>query len=809
MTEREPPHVPDYRLLLEIDLAGLRWHGRIELEPARDPDVITLNVDGLAIETVRRAGRDLPFRVDPAAQELTVGPDDARGPISIEFAGTVAPDQLIGLCRSRIPDGYVLTSQCEPIGARKIFPCVDRPDRKARFHLTVLAPAGLEVIANSGPVSVTEEGARRRWVFYPTPAMSSYLFYVGVGKFDRIEDATGRVLLRVFTPPGRAAAGRFALETVRQVLAECERYYGIPFPLAKLDLIAVSEHAFGAMENWGAITFRDMRLLLDAESGSFERRDVLETIAHEVAHQWFGNLVTMAWWTDIWLNESFASFLETKISDRIDPSLDPRTDFFLRMSGMGWALDGDSLTATHPVRARVEKPEQISQIFDEISYGKGSSILAMLEGYLGEETFRGGVIRYLNRYCYANARTEDLWEAMEAAAGEPIRALVEPWVDRPGLPVVHARLGPHGLELTQQGFSYRGAHPAAPWPIPMSIDVGGRRQKFRFDSAREVVPVPADAVVHLNPGAAGFFRTFYEPPLLDRLLDELPRRSAADRWIVLEDVFAFLVAGELDWATARRVYRALWGTTDRLVVESINSALRLFGLSFPELPGVQETARTFLADQLDRLGLDRRPGEPPSAGILRERISFDRARLDGPFAQEIADRFREWDRLDPDLRSAAAVARVRTDGDAGYHEVRRALAERPRAEAEALRLERALAWTGDPTLLRETLDLCLSGMINRGHVNTVLMQAAQNPRGRDVTWAWLQQQLPRLEEVFRGTGFLSLFLEYANPYLGLGRVDEVRSFYAGHPTPEGDRGLAKGLERLELLERLRPRLAAP
>ncbi len=806
MSAREPPPIADYRLVLDVDVAGLRWQGRVEVDPARDADGLTLNVDGLEVRTVRRAGRDVPFRLDPGAQELEIGPDPARGPITVEFAGTVAQEQLIGLCRSRIPDGYVLTSQCEPIGARKIFPCLDRPDRKARFHLTVVAPSGLEVIANSAPVSVTDEGAHRRWIFGPTPAMSSYLFYVGVGKFDRIEDASGRVLLRVFTPPGRASAGRYALEALRQVLAECERYYGIPYPLAKLDLIAVSEHAFGAMENWGAITFRDMRLLLDAESGSFERRDVLETISHEVAHQWFGNLVTMAWWTDIWLNESFASFLETKISDRIDPSLDPRTDFFLRMSGMGWALDGDSLTATHPVRARVEKPEEISQIFDEISYGKGSSILAMLEGYLGEETFRRGIVGYLNRYCYANARTEDLWDSIEAAAGEPIRALVDPWVDRPGLPVVRADLGPAGLELTQRSFSYFGAHDAPPWPIPMSIDVGGRRQKLRLDSAREIVPVAADAVVHLNPGASGFYRTLYSPTLFDRLLAELPRRSAADRWIVLEDLFAFLVSGDADWGTAERVYDALRGTTDRLVVESINSALGLLALSFPEVPAVQETARAFLADQMDRLGLERRPGEPSHAGILRERISFQRARLDGAFATEIAGRFADWDRLDPDLRSAVAVARVRAEVDAGYHEIRRALVERSRAEAESLRLERALSWTADATLLRETLDLCLSGMINRGHVNAVLLQASQNPRGRETTWTWLQGELPRLTELFRGTGFLSLFLEYSTPYLGLRRPQEIRAFYASHPVPEGERGLAKGLERLELLERLRPRL---
>ena len=808
MTAQDAPQILDYRLALDVDFEGLRWSGSVAFDPPPGTGSLTLNSDGLEIRAVRRGDRGLPYRLVPELQELAIEELTGAGPVSVEFSGVAGQQQLIGLCRSRSGDSYVLTSQCEPVGARKIFPCIDRPDRKARIHLSVVTRAGVEVVTNTSVSSVTEEHGRRRWTFAPTPAMATYLFYLGIGRFDRIEDRSGRVIIGVMTPPGRAESGRYALGAATRILAAYESYYGIPYPLPKLDLVAVSEHAFGAMENWGAITFRDMRLLIDATSGSFERRDVFETISHEIAHMWFGDLVTMAWWSDVWLNESFASFLETKITDRIEPSIDARCDFLLRREGMGWALDGDSLASTHPVRTRVERPEEISQIFDEISYGKGSSILAMLEAYLGEDVFRTGVTRYLNRFCYANARTEDLWDALEVAAREPVRALVEPWVDRPGLPVISARLGPNGIELAQREFNYAGARDAPPWPIPMAIDVGGKRSRLRFDGSTHTLPSPDGAVVHLNPGATGFYRTLYDPPLYERLLADLPRRPGEDAWIVLEDLQAFLVSGDVEWPTFDRSIRALGTSSDRLVITTITGAVGMLAHAFPDLPKVAALGDWFLTTQLDRIGVDRAAGEPVQSGILRERLAFMRARVDLPFARSIAGRFSEWDRLDPDLRSAVAVARARVGGTDGYHDLRRALVERLRPEAETLRLERALGWTSEPELLRETLDLGLSGSINRGHVQSVVLQAAQNPLGRAVTWSWITEKLPRLNDLFRGSGFLSTFLEYSIPYLGLGRSEAVRVYFAGHPVPEGTRGLAKGLERLALLERLKSRLPA-
>ena len=796
----QPPAIPEYRLRLEVDFDRLTWTGSVGFDLPPGTESVALDSDGLAVARVRAGDVSLDFRLEPSARKLVV-PRLRPGPITVDFSGAASETVLIGLYRSRQGQGHILTTQGEPNGTQRIFPCLDRPDRKSRIALTVRTREDLSVISNTMETSTREVDGQREWTFAPTPLMSPYLFYLGIGHFDRVEDDTGRVRFRVFTPPGQGDSGRFALDSARRILAAYEEYYGIPYPLPKLDLIAVAEAAFGAMENWGAIAFRDERLLIDGRSSSFARRDVFETISHEVAHQWFGNLVTMSWWTDIWLSESLASFLETKISERVDPELDSRSDFFLRVAGTGAALEGDSLDATHPVRAPVVRPEEVSQIFDEISYGKGSSLLAMLESYLGEEPFRRGIADYLHRFQYANATTADLWSALSRAAGESVGPLIDPWLDRPGLPSISARLTEQGLELRQRRFSYHRAADSDPWPIPMVLDWDGHRERLLFDTPTRTVPMPPTATVHLNPGAVGFYRVLYDRALRDRLLRVLPGRPPTDRWTFLEDLGAHLESGEVDWDTFAAAVRALGRTSDRLVVELLSGTLGSLAVVYPRSPGVQDLARWFYGTQFERLGAARRPGEPPTEGILRERITFGRVRIDRGFARDLSEKFVEWSSLDPDLRPAVAVARARTEGELGYREIRRAL-EADRPESERLLLERALAWTTVPSLVVETLDRATTGAVNRGIVHNVLQNAAANPAGRSVVWPWLATHLPRLEELFRGAGLLSLALESTIPVLGIDRGDEVRAYFETHPYPEGARGLAKGLERLAVLERL-------
>ncbi|HYA58216.1 MAG TPA: M1 family metallopeptidase [Thermoplasmata archaeon] len=800
------PSVREYRLRLEVDFRGLTWDGSVDVDLGPHPKEVVLDAEGLSVRSVTVHGRPVPWKLDPVAHAIAVAlvPSDSTQ-LRVDFSGRVVEGNLIGFYRTRHGPGYALVTQCEPIGARKVFPCIDRPDCKAPIRLTVVTDPGLEVVSNSSVLKTADLAGRKEWTFEPTPSMATYLFFLGIGEFDILEDRSARIALRVLTPPGRAASGRYALDTARRVLEAYEAYYGIPYPLPKLDLVAVAEHAFGAMENWGALSFRDMRLLVDETTSSRGKDEILDTISHEIAHQWFGNLVTMVSWSDIWLNESFASFLSSKIAERVDPAFDARSAAILNVTGAAAAFQGDSLRATHPVRAEVHRPEEISQIFDEISYGKGSALLAMFEAYLGPEKFRAGVTRYLDRFRGRNAKTSDLWGALAETTGEPVAEMLGPWVDRPGLPLVRATLEPGTLHLAQERFLLAGVGEPVPWPIPVTMEVNGRSSSVRFDGPEMRVPVPDGAVVHLNPGASGFYRVLYDAELLDRLYRVLPGRSAADRWIVLDDLSAFLPTGRVGWPSFERFARALSGAHERLVVEALVYSLGTGAICFPDHRPVLELARTFLARQFDRVGLHRHPSEPAQDAPVRESVTGARVRIDQGFARDLSETFVEWERLDAEVRGAAALARTRTEGASGYREVQRALKQAV-SEIDTLRLERALAWSSDPTLVEETLGFTLNGTVNRGHAPLVIIQAATNPYGRDVTWNWLTRHLNRLDELFRGAGFLSQTLESVIPLVGLGRRAEVAQFFQG-PTPsEGTRGVVKGLERLAILEMLGERL---
>ncbi len=800
--------ISEYRVEIDLDTEGGRWAGTVECDVAEGARVLEFDADGFEVRSVTRDGQVLGFRAFPEEARLEVdlgssGPATVR----IGFEGRTVDRALAGLYRCPSGSGYVLTTQCEPVGARRIFPCLDRPDRKARIRLSVRAPTSVEVVSNMAPQEVRAADGAREWRFPPTPPMATYLFYLGAGTFDRFELTGTKRPVRVLTPPGQGAAGRFAAESAAAILEEYEEYYRIPYPLTKLDLIAVTELAFGAMENWGAITFDATRLLVDEASASFARRDVFETIAHEIAHQWFGNLVTMRWWNDIWLNESFATLLETRITERLRPEFEAIEEFVLRRWGMIGAFASDSLRSTHPVRGQVTRPEEIGQIFDEISYGKGASVLRMLEGYLGPERFRSGVTEYLNRYRYGNARTEDLWAALERASGEPVGKIVGPWTDRAGFPVVSATLGERGLELVQQQFLLHGRTEAPPWPIPLQLEVDGTRSKLLFDTRELTVPVLSSATVVLNPEALGFYRVRYDRTLFDRLVGVLPGRPPLERWVVLNDLAAFLEMGEVSWDDYARVVSLLGATPDRLVVEELTHKLGTWALAFPGSSAVQGLARRFLAEQFARVGVRRRPDERPDDGVLRESISFARVRIDPGFARALSELFLGWNHLDPDLRSAVAIGRVRTEGEIGYREARRGMESSP-TETERLRFERALAWAGDASLVEQTLELVRDGTIRSGHVWTVLSHAAANPVGRPLVGPWLERNLPSLAPTLRGSGYLPLVFETVLPLAGLGRGDATRAYFAEHPYPEGSRGLAKGLELLELREKFAARLPA-
>ncbi|MCI4357670.1 MAG: M1 family metallopeptidase [Thermoplasmata archaeon] len=804
--DREIPKVREYLIDLDVNHRSLWFTGTVVVVLEVPTPSLRLNsVDLEILETEPES----KLRALPDSEEVSFEAPEPHDRWTVRFRGRASEKGLLGLYRSRYGEGYILTTQCAATAARNLFPCIDRPDRRAVVRLRLTIDSSLEAIFNTPPRSSVDEDGRTTIEFEPTPPMATYLVYLGVGQFEWFEGAGGHpTTIRGAAPKGRSESARYSVDRATEILPALERYFQIPFPLPKLDLIAVPEFAYGAMENWGAITFRDMRLLVDATTSNSQKRSTLSTIAHEIAHQWFGNLVTMEWWTDIWLNESFATFTEEKVLEELYPASQPLADLLHDWTGP--AKTGDSLSTTHPVSVPVERPEEIGQIFDEISYGKGSAVLRMIEAFVGPEAFRTGVSAYLKQHAYANASSADLWSALEVAAGRPLHPILEAWITRPGLPLIDAKAEAGSIVLSQRRFLMDGTHRAERWPIPLALPGRADGPRALWDEDGPFVLPDSGRTPRLNVRAAGFYRVLYDPPLYDRLLAEFPSLPSEERWAVIEDLGAFLVSRDIP---AERYYQFLdlgRAETDPLVVFELASQLSasnpgrmlvVLGALLGERDSFRRRARSFLSAQLGRLGLTARAGEHELEPLVRGAVASAGLALDPALRAELANRFPGYADLAPDLRWSVAFAFARTGGEPEYEQILTALARAP-IEGEAIRFERALAQFPHPHLVQRTLDLALTPVFNRAHLVSVVREASLNPAGRAVTWEWIRSSLHTVEADYKGTSVIGQALEYALPFVGLGRAAEVRDELSARPFREGDRGANKGLAILALYERL-------
>jgi tricorn protease interacting factor F2/3 len=476
--------IESYDLFLDVDFRNLRFDGKVKIKLESETDV-KLNSVELEILEVDANGRPLEYKLE--GEDFTVRTGKFAGELGIKYRGSIS-DKLVGLYKAAYDGGYVASTQFEAVSARRLLPCLDHPAYKADFKLTVKTDSDNSVISNMPPTSVRVEGPKKTVEFPKTPRMSTYLLYLGIGKFEEVKDRFNGVDYIVATVPGKSSGAKYPLEIARDSVKFFESYFGSKYNLPKLHLIAVPEFAAGAMENWGAITFREIVLLVDKDSSIRIKKQVAEVIAHEISHQWFGDLVTMKWWDDLWLNESFATFMAYKATDSMFPQWTVWQDF-VRGETAG-ALERDSLVNTHPIEVKVNSPSEIEEIFDDISYGKGASIIRMLEAYAGEDHFMRGVRSYLEKYKFSNAAGEDLWNQIEHVSKTRVKAIMNEWIRKPGYPIVHVKLDGKKLVIRQERFLLNGSSEPSTWPIPITLKINGREQKLLMERSEESIPVP-------------------------------------------------------------------------------------------------------------------------------------------------------------------------------------------------------------------------------------------------------------------------------------------------------------------------------
>src|SRR5689334_9911100 len=548
------PHRYDLTITPDLDASTFTGAVSIDLEVVEAVDTVILHAKDLVVgveELWQEAGTfTTDARLDPDRDVVIITTDRplAPGParLDLSFSGAISLG-LLGFYRSTFTDSdgnerVLASTQFEAPHARAAFPCFDEPEFKAVFAVTLVVPDDLLALSNGPEVSRTVDGGTARITFGETIPMSTYLVAWVVGPLELTPPVdAGGVALRIAYPPGKSHLTQFALDVGAHALRFFAEYYGIPYPGTKCDFVAIPDFAFGAMENLGLVTYRETRLLLDPDDATLDEKSAAaQTIVHEVAHMWFGDLVTMKWWNGIWLNEAFATFMEHLGVDAYRPDWKTWDDFAV---GRAAALNVDALEHTRTVEYEVRTPEDADGMFDTLTYQKGGSVLRMLEQWLGADAFRAGVRLYLERYKLANTETTDLWDALEEATGRPVRRIMDSWIFQPGYPQLLAEAG----MLDQHRFTFAGKRGNERYGVPVLARVhdGGAATTRSLLLADEPIAIdaPADALVVLNAGGHGFYRVAYPQEWRDRLFDA-GVLEPQERFTIVDDLWAAVIAGD-------------------------------------------------------------------------------------------------------------------------------------------------------------------------------------------------------------------------------------------------------------------------
>ncbi len=834
-TTIQPKH---YRLAFEPDLEAETFAGTVSIDAtaAEPASEIVLNAEALDIQaasvTVDGTTTTCEVSTDEERQRITLassGVEFAAGELTIDltFSGKLN-DQLVGPYVSRFTDDdgndhKLLTTQFEATHARKAFPCWDEPAFKASFEVQLIVEDGLEAISNSPEVDrqSTPEG-KIAISFAPTMIMSTYLVAFVAGPLEMTDpvDVDGVPLRIVHTPGKSPELTTFALEAGAFALRYFSDYFGLPYPDQKLDMVAIPDFAFGAMENLGCVTFREVLLLIDpARATQPEVQRAADVINHEIAHMWFGDLVTMKWWNGLWLNEAFATFMEMRCTDAFRPEWERWTDFGLSRTA---AFDTDSLGTTRPIEYEVVSPEDAEGMFDILTYEKGAAVVRMLEQYLGEDEFRAGIRRYMNEHKFGNAETTDLWDAIEAETGEPVRRIMDTWIFQGGYPLVTVRGQAESPVLTQSRMRYAGGGDESPdqtWAIPIHYrwqpanDGAPRQDRLLLESDEPTTIALSDPEWFLvNANGSGFLRVAYPDDQLDALAEVATEQlTAVERYSLIDDAWASVLGGEASTLSFLNLLEALTAETNRSVWQRIIGGFsQLRRLTSGEAQEhLEEIAHDAMAPALANLGLSPADDDDDR----RRQLRADLIRAIGTIAndreiQQESKRTSAVGLRDPELVDtpllAAAVDVVAATGDEADFDDFVAAWRKAENPQEEMRYLNALADFPEPELVQRMFQMVLDGEVRSQNAPFLIGRALSNRDCGRYTWQFIVENWDQLNDMFAS----SLIVRMVS---GLTTLDwpedqvSAADFFAANTVPSGAQTLEQILEKQRVRVALRQR----
>jgi puromycin-sensitive aminopeptidase len=818
-----------YDLTLEPDLDAGTFDGTVQatLEVREPVTEIVLNANELRLDDaalVAADGRTVEVSkiltdddVERATVDLAETAEPGRWTLRLSFRGELNP-RLTGFYRSTYTseDGkthVIGTTHFEATDARRAFPCWDEPDLKAVFAMTLVVEEGLAAVSNGPEVERESLGDGRVRIRYEdTMKMSTYLAAWVVGRLELSEPADARgVPVRIVHVPGKEHLTAFASEVSVHSLNWFADYYGIPYPEAKLDNVALPDFAQGAMENVGCVTYREQVLLIDpARSTQEEQLGVAETVAHELAHMWFGDLVTMRWWNGIWLNEAFATFMSMLAVDDFRPDWEIWNTFTRDRTN---AFEIDALETTRPIEYEVRSPDDASGMFDTLTYVKGGAVLRMLEQWLGADRFRDGIRRYLGKHAYGNTETHDLWDALEEETGEPVRRIMDAWIFQPGYPAISVSLEGGRVRFTQRRFIPSSDDDETTWPVPLMVrQVSGGEERvdrilIEADGA-ELELLGPDGVVVANADSASFVRIWYDDELRSRVVARaMDALSPIERYSLVDDAWAAVVAGTASAGSFLDLVQGFPEETDLRVWQAILGGLGWLDRFVDDEP--RERLRAFVRDlarpALARLGWEASEDESDLRRALRGQLVQSLAVL-GADPETLAQ-CRELElggEGDPQLLQAAveAVAAEGTAEDLDRYWQRYRGAATPQEEERYLFATSRFPGAAE---VERIITSAMSDEVRTQDAPYLLARATTNRHQGPRVWRVIAGRWDEMQDRFAASNIIGLVsgIRYlTDPEV----VDEVDAFFREHDIPQNHLMLQQSLERMRVAAKLRERV---
>lgn len=815
----------NYRLLMRPDIENSTFEGSVSItvEISKPSDRIALNSKGLDITScsVLYGASTIPAKSTQTDSDTIVlslpKKVFGRATIAINFSGPIT-EKLRGFYRSTYnfngTKEYMLTTQFEAADARRAFPCFDQPDMKATFNLSLEIDSAYSAVSNM-PVSkerATSNG-KKLVEFFATPIMSTYLLYFGIGKFEFTKSKYRGKTLRVVTVAGKQRYAQLPLEYLRSFLAFYESYFRIKFPLPKIDMIAVPDFEAGAMENWGAITFRETDLLCDEKSSVAIKQRVVTVIAHEMAHQWFGDLVTMKWWNDLWLNESFATFMSFKARDHEFPEWHAYEDFI--SDNIGQALVQDQLKATHPINVDVKTPGEIDALFDAISYQKGASVLNMVNDYVGEAAFRKGLNMYLKAHAYSNAAKEDLWDSLEKASkalgsGKRINYMMDRWVTKAGYPELRVSRKGSSISVKQnRSFLSKRMHSKDIWPVPVHYKLSKGSTGFMLiDKPAASISASDTQWAKLNFGQKGVYRVLYGEDMLTSLgiAAAAKKLLGIDSWGILNDLFYLVRSGRMalnQYVAYISKYMFDAGTPASLLLsEQLNF---LYSLCYYESfsTGLKNAKQRFAELKYSELGWQTRPNDTPQERDLRNSTISSLGvaefapvvgKSNALFARIIAGK-----KVNPDIHAGIYVAAAWNGNAATFDKLVR-LYKRTESQEEKRSILVALGMQKSPALIKKAFELSLSNEVRMQDSFIIPSIIAGSPTGRNYIWPWIRENWHYLMKKYPTTTLmLGRYVDSLSLQSDPAVRKEIAAFFANRKNMRDDikKSVPKVLEKID------------